>query len=129
MTIPFFQIFLLLLASQHDDIGGVAATENIFCENEFCIIKDKDKSKFMIFKSSYSHSYTLCYICINGTFLTSFLVMSCLVPFIWKLIDHKFLNNIFFLLKGNISMQNFPKLSFYFASSICIFWLHRTETL
>ena len=48
MTIPFFQIFLLLLASQDDDIGGIAVTENIGCENEFCIIKDKDKSKFMI---------------------------------------------------------------------------------
>ena len=39
---------LLLLASEHDDVNGVGATENTFCENELCIIQDKDKSKVMI---------------------------------------------------------------------------------
>ena len=39
--------------------------------------------------------HTLCYICINGIFLTSLLVMNCSLSFIWRLIDHKFLSDIF----------------------------------
>ena len=68
-----------------------------FGENELRIIQnnDKSKSRFCIFKSSHSHSYTLRYICINGIFQTSFLIMNCLLSFIWELIDHIFLINIF----------------------------------
>ena len=44
-----FSYMSLLLASQHDDINAVGATEKIFYENELCIMQDKDKSKFMIF--------------------------------------------------------------------------------
>ena len=38
----------LLLASYHDDINAVGATEKIFYENELCIMQDKGKSKVMI---------------------------------------------------------------------------------
>ena len=50
-------------------------------------IKINQKSWFCVFKSSHSHSYTLCYICINRIFLTSFLIINCLLLFIWKLIN------------------------------------------
>ena len=62
---------------------GVGAFENIFCENELCI------------KVHVLTDHTLCYICISGIFLISFLIMNCLLSFIWKLIDHKFLSNRF----------------------------------
>ena len=75
-------------------------------------IKINQNSWFCVFKSSYSHSYTLCYICINGTFLTSFLVTSRLLPFIWKLIDHKFLNNIFFYQEARFRCKSFPSFVF-----------------
>ena len=45
---PKFSYKSLLLASYHDDINAVGATEKIFYENELCIMQDKDKSKVMI---------------------------------------------------------------------------------
>ena len=46
--VPKFSYVSLLLASYHDDINAVGATEKIFYENELCIKQDKDKSKVMI---------------------------------------------------------------------------------
>ena len=34
--------------------------------------------------------HTFCYICINGIFLTSFLIMNCLLLLIWKLLIKNF---------------------------------------
>ena len=82
---------LLLLASEHDDINVVGDNEKIFYYgNEFVRIKINQKSLFCVFKTSHSHRSYPCYICINGIFITSFLIFNCLLSFIWKLIDHKF---------------------------------------
>ena len=56
--------------------------------------------------------HTLCYICINGIFLTSFLIMNCLLSFIWRLIDHKFLSNIFIHQESPFRSKSFPSLVF-----------------
>ena len=56
--------------------------------------------------------HTLCYICINGIFLTSFLIMNCLLSFIWRLIDHKYLSNIFILAESPFRCKSFPSLVF-----------------
>ena len=45
--LPKFSYMSLLLASYHDDINDVGATEKIFYENELCIMQDKGKSKVM----------------------------------------------------------------------------------
>ena len=45
---PKFSYKSLLLASYHDHINAVGATENIFYENELCIMQNKSKSKVMI---------------------------------------------------------------------------------
>ena len=46
---------LLLLASYHDKITAVGATENIFYENELFRIKINQKLWIWVFKSSHSH--------------------------------------------------------------------------
>ena len=46
--VPKFSYMSLLLASYHDDINAVGATEKIFYENELSIMLDKDKLKVMI---------------------------------------------------------------------------------
>ena len=43
-----FSYMSLLLASYHDNINAVGATEKIFYENELCIIQCKDKLNIMI---------------------------------------------------------------------------------
>ena len=59
-------------------------------------IQDKeDKIHDVFLKVHILTVHTLCYIGINGIFLTSFLIMNYLLSFIWKLIDHKFLSNKF----------------------------------
>ena len=54
----------------------------------------------------------LCYISISGMFLTSFLIMNCLLSFIWRLIDHKYLSNIFILAESPFRCKSFPSLVF-----------------
>ena len=54
---------------------AVGATEKIFYENELSIIQDEDESNVKIFVFLKVHIltlHTLCCICINGMFLTSF---------------------------------------------------------
>ena len=79
----------------------LAPLKIFFCENELCIIQNKDKCvmshDFVFLKVHILKVHNLCYICIDGIFLTNFSIMNCLLSFIWKLIDHKFLGNIFVL--------------------------------
>ena len=56
--------------------------------------------------------HILYYICISGIFLTSFLIMNCLLSFIWRLIDHKFLSNIFIHQESPFRSKSFPSLVF-----------------
>ena len=53
--VPKFSYMSLLLASYHDDINAVGATEKIFYENELLRIKINQKSWFCVFKTSHSH--------------------------------------------------------------------------
>ena len=73
-------------------------------------IKINQKSLFCVFKISHSQSYTLSYICINKIFLTGFLIMNCLLSFIWKFTDHKFLSNIFVHSESTCRCKRFPSL-------------------
>ena len=56
--------------------------------------------------------HILYYICIGGIFVTSFLIMNCLLSFIWRLIDHKFLSNIFIHQESPFRSKSFPSLVF-----------------
>ena len=56
--------------------------------------------------------HILYYICISGIFLTSFLIMNCLLSSIWRLIDHKYLSNIFILAESPFRCKSFPSLVF-----------------
>ena len=56
--------------------------------------------------------HILYYICISGIFLTSFLIMNCLLSFIRRLIDHKYLSNIFILAESPFRCKSFPSLVF-----------------
>ena len=56
--------------------------------------------------------HILYYICIGGIFVTSFLIMNCLLSFIWRLIDHKFLSNIFIHQESPFTSKSFPSLVF-----------------
>ena len=56
--------------------------------------------------------HVLYYICIGGIFVTSFLIMNCLLSFIWRLIDHKYLSNIFILAESPFRCKSFPSLVF-----------------
>ena len=101
-----------------------------FYENELCITQYKDKSKFMILylKVHVLTVHTFHNICINGMFLTSFLIMNGLLSCRWKLFDHKFLSNILIHQELTFRCKRFPSLVFILSSTY-IFWFYRTKAL
>ena len=97
--IPFFQMFFKFYFHYQLKMMILMALVllKIFFVKLNCVlfrIKINQKSRFSVLKAHILTVHTFCYICINVIFLTSFLIMNYL-SFIWKLINDKFLSNIF----------------------------------
>ena len=61
------------------------------------------------------------YISINGIFLTSFLTSNCFLSFMWKLMDHKFLSDIFVHLESTFRSKSSPSLAFTLLVALAYF--------
>ena len=98
--IPFFQMFFkfyFYYQLKMMILMALVLLKMFFVKLIFVLfrIKINQKSWFSVLKAHILTVHAFCYICINVIFLSSFLIMNYLLSFIWKLINNKFLSNIF----------------------------------